>query len=132
MEVIVAVMAAMAMKAVISLAAHTLGLPAVATDTLATVYVVPLGFLVVAVKTLFPTRVGHRSLPLVCYVVTAQALTAMMAAVLVRASGECWNCGGNLNDIVFYAIAAGTAHGVLYSAFSEMFSRDVDKGIRAV
>ena len=125
-ELAVALMAAGTMFGGLVACGSLLDLDRDAAKLLALVFVVPLAFLVLTMKTVFPRAVPHRSYSLAAYVLLSQLLAATLVAVILEAMGECWDCRGNAGDIVFYAIAAGTPYGVVYAFFSKLFSKDVD------
>ncbi|MCS4088992.1 hypothetical protein [Rhizobium sp. BK176] len=108
------------------LAAHFLGITYSRLDLLATIFVFPFPALIVVFKTVFPRTVSHRSYSVIAYMVLAQLLSGLAVAVLLEGIGECFDCRGNLHDVVFYAIALGTPYGLLYAFFSKIFSVDVD------
>ncbi|MCV9964664.1 hypothetical protein OIU34_22490 [Pararhizobium sp. BT-229] len=131
-EVSVAGLSALIMYAAIVVAARKLGVFNPATDLLAVTFVFPFAAVVLMFKTVFPRTVRHRSYSLVTYLLLAQLLAGLFCAVLLEAMGECLDCSGNIHDVVFYGIAAGTPYGLLYAFFSKIFSVDVDTPGRGV
>lgn len=51
------------------------------------------------------------------------ALTGVLAAVLIRSTGECLSCAGNLRDVVFYSALVGAPAGALHAAASAAVSK---------
>lgn len=97
-----------------------------ATDFLVTCIILPFPLTILFFKTVFPRTVSHRSYRLPSYILLSQWLMGLGTAILLEAIGECQSCRGNVHDIIFYAIVLGTPYGVLYAAFSKIFSIDVD------
>jgi hypothetical protein len=108
------------------LAARLLGISYGGVALLAAIFVFPFPALIVIFKTVFPRTVRHRSYPVLAYVLLAQLLSGLAVAVMLEGIGECFDCSGNLHDVVFYAIGLGTPYGLLYAFFSKIFSVDVD------
>jgi hypothetical protein len=108
------------------MAAHVLGISSPAISLIASVFVFPFPAMIVIFKSVFPRTVSHRSYSVIAYVLLAQLLAGLAVAVLLEGIGECFDCSGNLHDVVFYAIALGTPYGLLYAFFSKIFSVDVD------
>ncbi|MBY3155525.1 hypothetical protein HFO56_24670 [Rhizobium laguerreae] len=125
-ELTVALISAYLMYHAIVMAAHFLGILYPGIDLLATIFVFPFPAMIVIFKTVLPRTVSHRSYRPIAYILLSQLVSGLAVAILLEGTGECFDCGGNLHDVFFYAIALGTPYGLLYAFFSKIFSIDVD------
>jgi hypothetical protein len=131
-ETLVAACSALTVKMAAWLALARLGLDPGAFAPMITLGLIPFPLFVILAKTSLAEAVGHRGFGVWFYIGVAQATVWLQTSMLLELAGECWKCGGNLQDAVFYGLALGLAYGLVYALFSRIFSINVDSFAAAV
>ncbi len=125
-ETCVAGMAATVMYGLAVATGTAIGLDREALSILMALYVIPFAVMIVVIKAMFPRTVKYRSWPAYSYIMLAQWEVASLTAALLDFMGEKPFSSGNIHDVAFYGILAGTVYGFIYAIFSKIGSKDVD------
>ena len=78
--------------------------------------------LCILLKTIFPIKITHKDVTIWVYLPISYFSTILFLVTTLDASGECWDCKGNINDVVFYTIVIGSIHAAIYCLTSSLGS----------